>query len=474
MREVRVHRGVVLTSALLVGLGLGGRATAQYVEVGPLDTLGQHLTQQLGGAETGSFDLALFSDCHLDRSYLPRNQDVFATALRGARLAGAKLVLALGDYGPLQSGGAPHLEHHEFNAILDQELGPAGSRNPAVALAIGNHDWNPEHGVGKALTLQSPNSDVSLQFGNSRRDNRYLYYSFVVGDPSNGNAVAVVFLDATTYGNNWILAETIQPEQLHWLHLELQRFRDLGLRVIVGMHEPHMTTQFRAGQLFPSVKNGRDVLKTILQFDNVVHSVHGHMRFTERYLVGGNPYRPDLQVNIVNMTNVGLRVSAAAIDAVQIGAAGNVTNLGLPALDFGTTWDHPEGIVVYGHSTIGSAARDLPVFIDVGSPPISGNASFSINCRNAPRSGQGWLALHASADPQGVEWSAVLGQPTTFVPIDGNTAFVPVDVDANGVATVPAPLSNVAAGSTVYCQFLVLEPDGSALLASNALRIVVQ
>ena len=91
MTNIRVYRNVLLTSAILVSWGIGARASAQYVEVGPLDTLGQYLSQELGSAEGGSFDLALFSDCHLDRSYLPRNRDAFVAAVLFDRGHGARV-----------------------------------------------------------------------------------------------------------------------------------------------------------------------------------------------------------------------------------------------------------------------------------------------------------------------------------------------------------------------------------------------
>ena len=210
------------------------RATV-YSEQGPLQELGDELTTRLTGP-TAAFDIALFSDCHLIAPVTTSREDELRKRLNHAASAGAKLVWGLGDYGPWGNNAPPTLNHQTFNQILDEVLGVPASRSPEIALMTGNHDWY--DGVGKALTMQTPyNVPLNLQ-GTSNE--RYLYYSFVVGDPNGGPAVGLISLDAgatgVANGKAWILSEELQAEQLHWMHQESVRFRKMGLPI----PDPHV------------------------------------------------------------------------------------------------------------------------------------------------------------------------------------------------------------------------------------------
>lgn len=454
------------------------RATV-YSEQGPLQELGDELTTRLTGP-TAAFDIALFSDCHLIAPVTTSREDELRKRLNHAASAGAKLVWGLGDYGPWGNNAPPTLNHQTFNQILDEVLGVPASRSPEIALMTGNHDWY--DGVGKALTMQTPyNVPLNLQ-GTSNE--RYLYYSFVVGDPNGGPAVGLISLDAgatgVANGKAWILSEELQAEQLHWMHQESVRFRKMGLPIVYGLHEPPMqegsSPSNPASPLHPVLNggvlnngNGIAVLQTMLQFDNAWGSVHGHVGTiyeTRRFTVGDGRLRAPFEVNVVNMSGRGLRVDTTGVTLVDFGATG-VSPVTSTPTNYPTWGQYPAGVAVFGHATVSSNDRSLPL-LQTASGTAQAGKTITLGCDNVPPNASGWLAFHQTPDVAGTYW----GNLATWIEMDSDTIWIPATSDASGQASQGLDLpSNLPAGVLGHFQWFFVEPGTGELVASNALEL---
>ena len=466
-------------------LMMSAQAEAQYVTNGPLIELGDELSLRLTNAEEGSFDILAFSDCHLQGSTTTTSLPPTTTAeadltdvLQWGQ--GTKLIWGLGDYGPPGRTAPLQYNHDRFNLILDQELGPPGARSPEIALITGNHEWY--DGVGKATAMQDPYADLDLGLVGDSND-RYLYYSVVAGDPDSGPAVALINLDAGTRGlssssKSWICAEGLSPEEVHWAHQESVRFRRMGVPVVYGLHEPPLYARTVGGPLkrilnAPSCGTipGDDLLEILLQFDNAWGSVHGHVgtRYQSfRYAVGG-AYRDPFEVNVVNMTARGLRVYEDRIELLQFDATG-ATPIGTPPTDYGNWGRYPNGVEVFGHATVSSDPRrdaTLPMVQRVSGDVFQGD-TIDLSVDNAPPQASGWLAVHENPNLAGQYY----GDLATFIPMDNETAFVPVTTDSAGQVSVSVRL-DFPVGLLAYAQWFFIDPMTGELLASNGLELTV-
>jgi len=452
-----------------------------YTELGPLQVLGNELTARLS-QPSSSFDIALFSDCHLngpEEKWHEQREDQLRDTLDRAESGGAKLVWGLGDYGPVKSTEFLTYNHQVFNQILDDVLGLTAARSPEIALMTGNHEWY--RGIGKALTLQTAyNFPLNLQ-GNS--NDRYLYYSFVAGDPNSAAAVGIISLDAGTQaagGNGWILPESLQAEQIHWMHEESVKFRKMGLPIVYGLHEPPMQEGSRPSNpgspLHPVLNggsanngNGIGVFQTMLQFDNAWGSVHGHMANESRFSVGDGKFRPPFEVNVVNMSGRGLRVEPTGVSLVDFGSAG-VSPVTSTPTNYPSWGQYPTGVSVFGHATVSSDSRSLPL-LQTASGRTQAGTTITLGCDNVPPNATGWVAFHSQPDTAGTYW----GKLATWIGMDSGTVWIPTRSDGTGQVSLDLDLpTNLQPGPLGYFQWFFVDPSTAELIASNALEISTQ